>query len=97
MKPIRFPEANGTLGGGPAEAYGTEDDVVDLPVHRGSGMVISCWRLSLWERVKLLASGRVWLLVLARSTHAPVKLDIASPFLPQPAHQPAAGTEGSDG
>jgi hypothetical protein len=82
MKPSSFPESNGTLGGGPAARYGTEDDVGDLPVHCGSGQIISCWRLSWRERVRLLVSGRIWLHVLAERTHAPVLLATESPFEP---------------
>ena len=39
-----------------------------LPIHREkndlSGTVTSCWRLTFWERVKVLFTGRVWLLQL---------------------------------
>jgi hypothetical protein len=79
MTPIKFKQQNGTLGGGPASAYGTEDDVIDLPVYRGAGMVISCWRLSFWGRLRLVFTGNVWLSVLGGS-HAPVRLDVADPF-----------------
>jgi hypothetical protein len=74
MTPSHFKEANGMLGGGPASTYGTGDDVVDLPVHRADGQIISCWRLSWFDRVRVLVTGRVWLHVLARTTHSPVKL-----------------------
>jgi hypothetical protein len=80
MRPTTFPQANGTLGGGPAERYGTADDVVDLPVHRTGAEIISCWRLSWRERLAVLLSGRVWLRVLAARTHAPVAVDADSPF-----------------
>ncbi len=79
MSPIRFKQQNGSLVGGPSAEYGTGDDVIDLPVHRGSGMVISCWRLSFWERLRLVLTGNVWLSVLG-TNHAPVKLDAADPF-----------------
>lgn len=79
MKPAHFNESNGTLGGGPATKYGTADDVIDLPVHRDGVMVVSCWRLSWWERLLLLLTGRVWLMVLGNN-HAPVKLATESPF-----------------
>jgi hypothetical protein len=80
MKPTNFPESNGTLSGGPAADYGTEDDVVDLPVHRDGQQIISCWRLSWRERFRLLVTGRVWLLVLTGRTHAPVCLAVEPPF-----------------
>jgi hypothetical protein len=80
MKPTAFPESNGTLSGGPAVAYGTEDDVSDLPVHRGAGQIISCWRPSWRDRLRVLVGGRVWLHVLAPRTHAPVLVATESPF-----------------
>lgn len=81
--PIEFPEQNGTLGGGPAARYGTVDAVRDLPVHRGSGQVISCWRLTWIDLLRLLFTRRVWLRVLG-SNHAPVSLSAESPFEGQP-------------
>lgn len=80
LKPSSFPEANGTLSGGPAADYGTTDDVVDLPVHRGGGQIISCWRLSWRDRLRVLVGGRVWLHVLTRRTHPPVFIASESPF-----------------
>lgn len=79
MNPTDFPERNGTLGGGPAERYGTVDAVRDLPVHRGNGQVISCWRLTWRDLWRLLRTRRVWLLVLGPN-HAPVKLTTERPF-----------------
>jgi hypothetical protein len=84
VKPTQFPEQNGTLSGGPGSVYGTEDDVQDLPVHRGEGMVISCWRPSLGDRLRLLFGGKVWLYVLTERTHAPVTLTTETPFKVQP-------------
>src|SRR5262245_31642586 len=80
MKPESFKQANGTLLGGPAADYGTSADVADLPVWRGDGQIISCWRLGWIERLKLLVFGRVWLRVSATRTHAPVCLEAESPW-----------------
>lgn len=75
MKPIDFPEANSTLGGGPGKKWGLEKgNVVDLPVFRGEGRIISCWQPSWGERLSILFSGKVWLTVLAARTHAPVAI-----------------------
>jgi hypothetical protein len=82
MKPIQFPEQNGTLGGGPGANFGTTEQVLDLPVHRNGAEVISCWSLSLWERIKLLFRGRLWLLALAPRTHVPIALTVDKPFEP---------------
>jgi hypothetical protein len=79
MNPTDFPEATGTLGGGPAAKYGTSDDVADLPVCRSGGVVISCWALSWRDRLRVLVTGRVWLCVLG-DNHAPVKLTAEAPF-----------------
>ena len=80
MKASQFPEQNGTLCGGPGSLYGTEDDVQDLPVHRGEGMVISCWRPSLTDRLRLLFGGNLWLYVLTAKTRAPVTMTTETPF-----------------
>jgi len=80
VKPIKFDEANGTLGGGPAATYGTDDDVADLPVHRDGAQIVSCWKPSWGERMRLLFGGRIWLRVLARTTHAPVSVGAEYPF-----------------
>ena len=55
MTPHRFPEANVVFGEGQPE-YQPLPAVVGL----FNGEVITCWRPSLWERVKLLWTGRVW-------------------------------------
>lgn len=50
MTPIPFREQNITYN--PPE--GMEDKCEALPAFRGEGQVISCWHLTLWERIKLL-------------------------------------------
>ncbi len=82
MQPKQFPEANGTLAGGPAAQYGTDQDVADLPVYRGAGETISCWRPSLRERLGILCSGKVYLRVAA-SNHPPVSVE-GLPVFPGP-------------
>lgn len=42
---------------------GQEDIYRNLPAYRSAqpnGMVLSCWRLGFWERVRLLFSGRLY-------------------------------------
>lgn len=55
MKPTTFPQQN-------TEIAKTQDEYQTLPafVDSVSGMVVSCWRLTLWERIKLLFTGRIW-------------------------------------
>lgn len=58
MNPIEFPEQN-------AMYAKNQPEYLPLPVYRAAdGMVISCWNLSLIERVKLLFTGRLWWSVL---------------------------------
>jgi hypothetical protein len=73
--PIQFPEANSTLGGGPAARYGTSDDVLDLAVYKDGQRIISCWRLSWRERLSALLFGRAWLHVWSGQTHSPVAVE----------------------
>ncbi len=79
MIPVAFEQANGTLTGGPAESFGTEDDVADLPVFRDESETISCWKASWKERVQVLVSGRVWLRSHSQ-THPPVSVEGSSPW-----------------
>jgi hypothetical protein len=79
MKPTAFKGSNSTLLGGPAERYGTADDVADLPVYREPGYLISCWQMTWRERLRVLWTGRVWLHV-AGATHPPVVLGTEAPF-----------------
>lgn len=67
MTPARFPEQNATL----AE---NQPEYLPLPVHRSpDGTVVSCWRLTWWERLKVLLTGRLWL----------VQLTFGDPLQPQ--------------
>jgi hypothetical protein len=80
VNPTHFPEANGTLAGGPGNFFGTADDVSDLQVYRGGGEIISCWKASFWERLVVLFKGRVWLRVWGSKTHHPVAIGIENPW-----------------
>ena len=54
MKPIGFPGQNCVY----AE---NQPEYVPLPVHEtADGMVTSCWKLTRWERVRVLFTGRIW-------------------------------------
>ncbi len=72
MEPIKFPESNATLTGGGSDKFA--EPVEDLPVFRGHGQVVSCWRLSLRERLAVLLYGNVWFYSMGTS-HAPIWLD----------------------
>jgi hypothetical protein len=42
-----------------------QPEYLPLPVHRtAKGAITACWKLGLWERLRLLFTGRLWLSVL---------------------------------
>lgn len=56
MKPIKFPECNATFA---------EDQPEYQPLHafrspEKEGYVISCWKLSFTERIRMLITGKLW-------------------------------------
>jgi hypothetical protein len=57
MHPIEFPEQNAVLAK-------DQPEYLPLPVCRHGDRTISCWKLTFGERLKLLFTGRLWLLVL---------------------------------
>lgn len=76
MTPISFNEQNVVF----AE---NQDEYQNLPAYRDAdGQVICCWRLSLWERVKLLLTGRLWHGVLTfNSPLQPQWMSVDYPFV----------------
>ena len=76
MEPVSFREQN-ILFRPPA---GMENKVGDLPAFMGEGQVISCWRLSLRERLRLLFTGRLWFSVIGND-QPPIWLGVYTPFI----------------
>ena len=66
MKPIEFKQSNLTLIGG--------GKIKDLPVYRGGDHIVSCWKMSLKEKLSALLFGKVWLIVKSRKTQPPMKM-----------------------
>ena len=61
MKPIKFKEQNVTY----AE---NQSEYLPLPafkVEGGKGEVISCWQLSITERLRILFTGKLWVCLLS--------------------------------
>lgn len=76
MKGIKFPEANGSL----ARPEGTsKEDCTLLPVYRGSGLVVSAWKLTDEDLKRIFETKIVWFIVQG-VTHAPLKLQTEDPF-----------------
>ena len=56
MKPTEFDEQNVTFAT-------NQDEYLNLPAFRNpdsTGRVVSCWKLSWKERIKILFTGRLW-------------------------------------
>ncbi len=62
MKPIMFAEANAMYGANQKEKYHP------LPAFMNkkdlNGQVITCWKMTPWERIRALITGRVWISIL---------------------------------
>ncbi len=63
-------------------------NIVRLPAYRfkgdPEGRVICCWRLSVWDRLRLLFTGHIWHHVLTfNSALQPQLLSVSNPFVPE--------------
>ena len=55
MKPIEFPEQNCVIAK-------DQKPYLPLPAHRTEdGKIISCWRFTFWERIKMLFGNKLWI------------------------------------
>ncbi len=77
MKPINFKQEN-TLFKTPSNM--TTDQCDNLPAYVNDVNIISCWHLTLKERITLLFMGKLWLNILSK-TMPPVSITIESPFI----------------
>lgn len=66
ITPIDFKEANAILKGGKGEG--------DMYIHDDGEGLLSCWKIPLHQRLKLLFSGKIYLCVKGKK-HPPVWLD----------------------
>lgn len=75
MTPIPFKEQNCVF----AE---NQDEYQNLPAFRADdGQIVCCWKLSIWERMRLLVTGRIWQSILTfNKPLQPQHLGIESPF-----------------
>lgn len=65
MLPVAFPGVNATYAK-------DQPEYIPLPVFkRHDGLVLSCWRMSWRERLRVLLTGRVW--VGALTFHKPLQ------------------------
>lgn len=72
LKPIKFEEANKNLLKPDSM---TDEECGSLLVYSDGLQCVSCWGLTLRQRLAVLLHGRIWLAVLGGTTHPPVWLD----------------------
>jgi hypothetical protein len=83
MKLIEFPEQTVVIAKDQPEYYG-------MPAHcfranPEEGRIACCWRLSWWERLTLLATGRIWHQILTfNHPLQPQLLTVEKPDMPMP-------------
>lgn len=61
MKPVEFKHQNVIFAKDQPEYQPLPALRLDTP----EGQVISCWKMSIWERMKVLFTGRVWLSLMS--------------------------------
>ena len=75
MKPIEFNNQNVVFAG-------DQDEYNNLPAFKGpDGEAISCWRLSFFERLWVLFSGKIWLRTMTfNGPLQPVMIQLGDPW-----------------
>jgi hypothetical protein len=73
MKPVKFKEANGQLVGPDGS------NIQPLPCYRDGTWVISRWKPTLWERVKIMFGGKLTLWIMGGQTQPPCLLTTQAP------------------
>ena len=76
MNPVEFKEQN-TIFNKPQNM--TDEECCSLPAYKSDEGIISCWQLSLLERIKILFKGQIWLFILSEN-QPPVWIGVDTPF-----------------
>lgn len=76
MKPTTFPQAIKTL----MPPSGVANHVKQMPVYTNGETVVSRWKPTFADRLRILFGAPVWLGVLSGDTQPPVWLDTENPF-----------------
>jgi len=77
LQPVTFKHQNKVLT---KPSSMNDDECEDLPICNVDDMCISKWRISFWQRIKLIFSGHVWLGIHSGHTQPPVWLVTKSPL-----------------
>lgn len=62
----------------------TDEECGSLHIYQENGQCISLWRASLWDRIKFLFHGHIWLSVLSGNTQPPVWLMCSKTIFEKP-------------
>lgn len=81
MKPIKFKHSNRTLQPSGQEYSHHVTGINPLPVWTDGEQCISCWKMSLRERLSALLFGRVWLAILSGHTQPPACVVVSREYL----------------
>jgi len=85
MKPTAFEHSNQILQPSGEQLQKYSENVVitvaPLPVWTNGEQCVSCWRMSLRERLSALLFGRVWLALLSGETQPPVLIQVGRKYL----------------
>ena len=78
MKPIKFKEMTTELNKPDSM---TQRQCESLPVLQyNNNTCISCWKLSIWDKIKVIFTGKIWLGVHSGKTQPPVYIVVDKPF-----------------
>ena len=72
MKPVKFKEANKNLL---KPNNMTDEECSNLWVYTDGEQCISCWKMTIKQRLSALFFGKVWISVLSGQTQPPIWLD----------------------
>ena len=81
MKPIQFKYSNRILQPSGKEYSPNVRGVAPLAVWTDGEQCVSCWKMSLGERLSALLFGRVWLALLSGETQPPVYVVASKEYL----------------
>ena len=73
MKPISFREHNAVLQ---KPTNMTDEECGSLAVYRDDKQCISCWKMSVKERLSALIFSKVWIWILSGNTQPPIALEV---------------------
>ena len=76
MDIVKFKECNVTFAEG-------QPEYLSLPAYRSAnGLVTTLWKLSLWERIKVVVTGEMFLQVVSfNKPLLPLKMSVDKPLL----------------